>query len=190
MIRRLTLLAFVAGVLMVPVGAAAGGGCLPDQEVELTSSARRTVGISNCAFVDTVTYVDAGQTVQWVNEDHVPHTVTGAAGSWGSDEILNLTDRASYTFEEEGVFPYFCALHPAMVGAVVVGDGKGAMAAPIGAVSPVDAVSPVGAVSPVDAPEEGVPAPLVALGAAAGVAALVLGGRFVLGRRTSAAAAP
>jgi hypothetical protein len=29
----------------------------------------------------------------------------------------------SYTFEEVGVFPYFCVFHPAMVGAVVVGDG-------------------------------------------------------------------
>jgi hypothetical protein len=34
-----------------------------------------------------------------------------------------LNDTVSYRFQNSGVFPYFCLIHPGMVGAVVVGDG-------------------------------------------------------------------
>ena len=174
MIRRLALLGFVTAMVLVPVGAAAGGGCIPDPGLELTSSSRRSVAIANCAFVDTVTYVDTGETVRWVNEDYVPHTVTGAALSWGDEEFLDQGEKVSHTFDEEGVYPYYCDLHPSMVGAVVVGDGKGAIAAPVSDTSPVD-------------PEGGTSTAVVALAGAAGLAALVLAGRYVLGRRTTPA---
>ena len=31
----------------------------------------------------------------------------------------------SYRFDQDGVYPYSCLLHPGMVGAIVVGDGVG-----------------------------------------------------------------
>jgi plastocyanin len=117
------LLVIVLGAFwLVLPGAAAGGGChaLPDNE--MTSSKKPAVAIGECAFVDTVTYVDPGDEVTWINKDPVPHTVSGAAFSWGTEDLLNRGDRVSYTFENEGVYPYYCALHPSMVGAVVVGD--------------------------------------------------------------------
>ena len=36
-----------------------------------------------------------------------------------------MGEKVSYTFSEEGVFPYVCILHPGMIGAIVVGDGIG-----------------------------------------------------------------
>ena len=173
MIRRLSLLVLVAGALVVPATATAGGGCVPNDALELTSSSRRTVGISMCAFVDTVTYVDPGESVRWVNKDYVPHTVTGAAGSFGTEAFLDEGDDVRHTFEAEGVFPYYCVLHPSMVGAVVVGDASAA--APASATAPLssdDGTSPV----------------VVALAAAAGLAALAVAARTALAHRSGAAA--
>lgn len=125
MIRRLAFVALISSAYVVASfsGAAAGGGCHPGPDAELTSSDRALVNIEQCEFADTVTYVSPGTEVTWANKDAVPHSVSGAASSWGSEELLAFGDRVTYSFERAGVFPYYCVLHPTMVGAVVVGDG-------------------------------------------------------------------
>ena len=123
--RRLALLltlGIVAAVTLMP-SAAAGGGCHPGSfDHEMTTSSDPLVGIGECTYFSTVVYIEPGEEVTWVNKDPVPHTVTGALYSWGTERILETSDRVSYAFEKEGVYPYYCALHPAMVGAVVVGN--------------------------------------------------------------------
>jgi plastocyanin len=56
-----------------------------------------------------------------VNRDDVAHTVTGVRNTFGDYNELLKDDTFAHTFEAEGVFPYFCVVHPSMVGAVVVG---------------------------------------------------------------------
>jgi hypothetical protein len=77
-------------------------------------------------FTSTVLYVDRGTDVTWTNRDPMDHNVIGVGGTWGD---LNLTlsrgDSVSYRFDEDGVFPYACWIHPGMIGAIVVGDGVG-----------------------------------------------------------------
>ena len=98
---------------------AGGGGCQGSrQEV-----ARTTVDIENICFTQTVVHVQPGATVVWTNRDRTPHAVTGAAFAWGSYDMINPAATASRRFDQSGVFPYFCYLHPGMVGAVVVGGG-------------------------------------------------------------------
>ena len=63
--------------------------------------------------------VKVGETVTWVNDDSTIHTATSNDGSFDSD-ILRRGQSFSYTFDEEGEYPYFCTLHPKMVGKVVV----------------------------------------------------------------------
>jgi plastocyanin len=179
----------VTGTVLLPAGASAGG-CHPEASIDMTSSSKTRVAIGGCAFVDTVTYVDPGDTVTWVNEDFVPHSVTGAALSWGNENFLDQTDEVSYTFEDEGVFPYYCALHPSMVGAVVVGDG-GSPGAPGAGGAAVDAP----AAAPVSSAETGAagtggPSGIVlALSLVAALAAAVVATRYVLARRTGAPSA-
>lgn len=187
MIRRLLLVLSAVALLVMPTAASAGGGCLPDPGLEPSSSSQRSVAIRNCAFVDTVTYVDPGETVRWVNRDHAPHTVTGAAVSWGTEDLLDLGDSVSYTFQEDGVYPYYCALHPSMVGAVVVGDAKGGAGSR--GVTEAGSAAPVNATAPDDA-EGGTPPADLALAAAAGLAAVAIAARILLGRRATAAPAP
>jgi hypothetical protein len=43
--------------------------------------------------------------------------------SWGNADDIAEGESVAYAFDNPGVYPYFCILHPGMVGAIVVGDG-------------------------------------------------------------------
>ena len=116
-----TLLVVVGGA--VPASAGGGGGC---HAQELTDEVSSEVKAHENCFSPTVTRVDEGDRVTWFSgEFEAPHTVTGVAGGFGSGD-LPASGRVSFTFDEPGVYPYSCLLHPGMVGAVVVGDGRAA----------------------------------------------------------------
>lgn len=115
----------VPGMFAVVPAAKAGGGCNGSMNGNVAPSSSSKATITECAFQPIVTYIQQGDTVTWTNKDFVPHTVSGAGGLWGSDAPMKKGDSVTYTFEDEGVFPYYCAYHPSMVGAVVVGDAKG-----------------------------------------------------------------
>jgi plastocyanin len=63
--------------------------------------------------------VKVGETVTWVNDDSTVHTATSNEGNFNSD-VLFEGQLFSHTFDREGEYPYFCDIHPGMVGAVVV----------------------------------------------------------------------
>jgi plastocyanin len=101
-------------------GASAGGGCHSGQ---FSDAKGVKVELRDLCFTPTVIRVQPGQSVTWTNRDDTAHTVTGVAGRWGTYDQLSLNDTVTYRFQSSGVFPYFCLIHPGMVGAVVVGDG-------------------------------------------------------------------
>jgi hypothetical protein len=72
-----------------------------------------------------VTRVPTGTVVTFVNDDDYAHSVTGAANAWGTYDELNQGDAVAYEFTTPGVYPFFCYIHPGMVGAIVVGGGEG-----------------------------------------------------------------
>jgi plastocyanin len=68
----------------------------------------------------TITVViGVNNTVQWVNNDTAPHTVTATDHSFDSGN-LNPSDTWSYTFTKPGSYTYVCTYHPWMKGTVVV----------------------------------------------------------------------
>jgi plastocyanin len=104
--------------------AAAGGGCM--HSTGATTGRGDAVEIVDMCFTSTVLYVERGTEVTWTNRDDFDHNVVGVGGTWGNlDLTLNKGDTVSYRFDEDGVFPYACWIHPGMVGAIVVGDGVG-----------------------------------------------------------------
>lgn len=117
-----------AGLALLPAAPAAaggGGGChLPG----VTDDATNEVSLTGLCFTPTVARVDVGDTVTFRNNDPMTHMVTGAGGSFGDHTEIASTESVTHRFAEAGVFPYYCLLHPAMVGAVVVGDGAPAVA--------------------------------------------------------------
>ena len=118
---RLLLVTAIATLALVPAAGAAasgGGGC----GGPVTEAAGTGVGIEGFCFTPTILRTGVGETVTWTNRDRVPHVVGGANMVWGSFEQLRRGDSATYRFSEPGVYPYVCAWHPGMVGAVVVGE--------------------------------------------------------------------
>jgi hypothetical protein len=82
-----------------------------------------------CAFEPTVLQVAEGTEVTFVNGPDFTHLITGANQAWGSPDVeVQPGASISYTFDEGGVYPYACALHPGMSGAIVVGDLDQALA--------------------------------------------------------------
>ena len=77
-----------------------------------------------CYIPSTIT-VEVGGTVIWFNDDIVPHTVTSGTKSDGHDAkfdsgLFMVDSTFSHTFDEEGVYDYFCIVHPWMAGTVQV----------------------------------------------------------------------
>jgi plastocyanin len=70
--------------------------------------------------------ISAGENVTWVNDDLDPHTVTSGmptsenTGEEFDSGYMGPHRSFSHQFEEDGVFPYYCEIHPNMVGTVVV----------------------------------------------------------------------
>ena len=102
----------------------AGDPCYHDFSMPTTTSEATTeIKLMPCAFGPTVAHVPVGATVTFFNGPDFVHLVTGANQAWGSrDTELQPGTKVSYVFETAGVYPYACALHRGMSGAIVVGD--------------------------------------------------------------------
>ena len=76
------------------------------------------VVIQNFKFAPTDLEIKIGDSVEWVNKDNTPHTVT--IPSLNINEKLAAGATYSHPFSEKGSFDYHCAFHPSMQGKVVV----------------------------------------------------------------------
>lgn len=182
MLRRYRLL-FVAalvswnvtGLYPMPVTAGGAGGFCGDGK--FTDGATTDVAMSEMCFSPTVTRIEPGDTVTFHNKDQTMHMVGGIANGFGSlhTEVAPETS-VSYTFKNEGIYPYVCILHPGMGGAIVVGDGegKGAGAGPVTAAPPADESDEAAVTRPAEAETSGAPGWVVPVALALGVAVLGL----------------
>lgn len=80
-------------------------------------------GVLNTFFSPPSLHVKVGDTINWINQDSVAHTVANMA--FKSDLILpsSLGDDSSvfsHTFDIPGTYAYFCSIHPYMSGIVYV----------------------------------------------------------------------
>jgi plastocyanin len=119
--------------------ASGGGGC----GGPVTDATGTTVRIRNFCFLPTILRNRPGQAVSFDNRDGFPHVVLGANAVWGSFSQLRARHDVTYRFTRTGTYPYVCTYHPGMVGAIVVGNGKGhGPQATVTAAGPVIAVPP------------------------------------------------
>ena len=82
------------------------------------------VKIDNFTFGPQKLTVKLGDTVTWINEDDIPHTMV-SIGRFRS-AALDSGEKFSFTFTKPGTFEYFCGLHPQMQGTIVVEAVSGA----------------------------------------------------------------
>lgn len=181
--KRWMLLCVIAGVgtivLGMPGAAVAGGGCHAGVTAnDATGEKNVTVRMVDACFTATVTTVDPGAPVTFVNADQgVTHNVGG--NQWGHFEDMIEGDAFTATFDEPGVYPFACNYHPGMTGAIIVGDGTGSGGNI--AVEPFEAPAPRTVTRLVA--DEGLPAGLVA---GVGVMGLALGAGITFGLLRSA----
>jgi len=90
------------------------------------------------AFSPNPVNAKVGDTVTWTNKDSQPHTITSGSGTnatpdgkFNSSPPPNMSPLIvsqgtfSVKFNATGDYPYYCELHPTMMGTVKVGDGGG-----------------------------------------------------------------
>ncbi|MXR19514.1 cupredoxin domain-containing protein [Halobacterium bonnevillei] len=107
-----------------------GGDATTAPETTTEAGPANQVRAVNTSFDPIRLEVDPGATVVWNNEDSVPHTVvstefTDQATTWEYDKRMTASGGGGeFTFEEEGVYEYFCDIHgeSSMCGAILVGD--------------------------------------------------------------------
>jgi plastocyanin len=110
----------------VAVGAGAALVARPlgvvDTHLRAAAQGSASVTIVDFAFNPGSVTVDVGGIVTWTNQGPSPHTVTADGGGFDSGQ-LDTGGSFSYTFATAGTYAYHCAIHPDMVGSVVVGGG-------------------------------------------------------------------
>ena len=105
-------------------GATGGGGASTSVSIVPGSSS-----LTDTAFEPNPVQVSVGGSITWTNNDSQPHTVVSGAngqpdGKFDSSPNFNPLiapgQTFQHTFTEAGQYPYYCALHPNMVGTVSV----------------------------------------------------------------------
>ncbi|MDR3444540.1 MULTISPECIES: cupredoxin domain-containing protein [Dyella] len=107
------LLAVMAALLLsAPISLSASAGAAPTKPV--------AVEIRNFAFWPKTLTVSAGTRVVWTNRDDEPHVVVSAGHQFASSVALDTSDSYAVTFDHAGTYTYYCAIHPMMVGTIIV----------------------------------------------------------------------
>jgi len=80
---------------------------------------------TNQCFIPADLVIFEGDTVKWINGDTAAHTVTSGFADVGPDghfdsSLVMSGASFSVTFNSAGEYPYFCLVHPWMVGGITV----------------------------------------------------------------------
>jgi plastocyanin len=71
-------------------------------------------------FQPAIITVSPGTTVTWVSTDDIAHTVTSGTGTPADnagelfDMPLPANGNVQFTYQNPGVYPYYCRIHQAM----------------------------------------------------------------------------
>jgi plastocyanin len=118
----LTLILFIIGIGIAcqsPALTTPSPATSPTTPSEQTSGTSAKVTISGFAFNPAQLEITVGTTVTWDNNDQATHTVTARDNSFNSGDMPFGTS-FSNTFEQSGVFEYYCQYHSYMVGKITV----------------------------------------------------------------------
>lgn len=84
-----------------------------------SKSTAPTVSIQNMAFYPAVIKVKKGSSVTWMQNDRMTHDVVSSDRLFKSQR-LRQGQSFTQTFDQPGVYNYYCSLHPSMKGQVIV----------------------------------------------------------------------
>ena len=78
----------------------------------------------NRCYIPHIIVIESGEPITWVNKDSAFHSVTSGfydtpSGLFDSGH-MDPSESFTFTFNESGIYDYFCTLHPWMNGQVIV----------------------------------------------------------------------
>jgi plastocyanin len=100
------------GLAFILLASATGAAALAAEPGEVT--------IDNFSFNPATITVKPGETVTWTNRDDIPHNVRESGGNDFKCGVMDTGEKCTASFKTPGEYKYFCALHPHMVGTVIV----------------------------------------------------------------------
>ena len=127
---------FVAGIMAILsfgfIGANTDNSVFALEDMVQASIVYGATSLTDTAYTPNPIETRVNQTVLWTNDDFTFHTVT--SGSAGADDVGKAFDSGlagptalssqgktfKHTFDNPGEYPYFCILHPEMVGTIIV----------------------------------------------------------------------
>ncbi|MBI3842108.1 MAG: hypothetical protein HY295_03025, partial [Thaumarchaeota archaeon] len=126
---QLRHVAILSGLLILAIGMSATPSFA---QVQIVIPSGALFPNSPFFYSPSIQHVKTGETVVWENEDVASHTVSTGKAALGIDGRIDSGLIApgsifSYKFDKQGVYEYYCLLHPWMTGAVSVGDGSPTM---------------------------------------------------------------
>jgi len=111
--RRTALLCFAVMVTLFALGCGSKSTTAPATAPSLSQSAEiRNFTLPNLN-------VSVGTTVAWTNSDGTSHTVTDKGGKFKSG-VLADGQSFMHTFNDAGIFNYFCEIHPSLQATIIV----------------------------------------------------------------------
>jgi plastocyanin len=122
----------IAILIFVFIGASTDNKVFAQGDKVQASIVYGATSLTDTAYTPNPIETSVNQTVVWTNDDFTFHTVT--SGSAGAADVGKAFDSGlagpsalssqgktfEHTFDKSGEYPYFCILHPEMVGTVIV----------------------------------------------------------------------
>ena len=95
--------------------------------IKIVSIVPEATGLEDKAYQPNPVKIKVGETITWINNDLSIHTVTEGNPSTinvsanGFDSgLISPEEIFKHTFDKVGIIEYHCALHPTMLGKVIV----------------------------------------------------------------------
>jgi len=79
----------------------------------------QTIDMTSYTFIPDKVTIKVGDTITWINDDSVGHKIQSDTGLFSSPTMIR-GEKYERTFLVAGSYPYHCAIHPSMVGTVIV----------------------------------------------------------------------
>ena len=124
---RALIVAIVGGLVIGSCGGSGSGESVDGENV--------TVQMFDNRFEYTEVRIPVGGSVDWLGAGRNPHNARAADGSWSTEETFGSLeqlegDSAVLTYDQPGVYPFFCTFHgnaegQGMAGVLMVGDEGG-----------------------------------------------------------------
>jgi len=95
-------------------------GSAPGMMAGTAQAAEVQIIISDFAFSPETLTIKVGDTVEFVNEDGIPHSGAREGKDGFDTQVLNQGQSKKITFSKPGEYTYNCSIHPSMSGKIIV----------------------------------------------------------------------